>query len=89
MHCLSELVSSGKLQQHLDTSSWGGPVNNYSSAGHNNNSNSYGIPAGRVGKNPVFLKPSPVGYFGVFCFFFGFFWVFLFFFIYLPRRESF
>jgi hypothetical protein len=77
MLCLSELVSSGKLQQQFDTSSWGGPVNNYNNAGHNNNSsNSYGIPAGRVGKNPaqwVIL---------VFLWVFGFF-------LYLPRRESF
>ncbi len=39
-------------------------------------------PPRRVGKNPFFFKPIPVGFFGFFCFFFvffGVFWVFCFF----------
>ncbi len=44
---------------------------------------------GRVGKNPVKKKTSPVGFFGFFFLDFSVFFVFLVFFIYLPRRETF
>jgi hypothetical protein len=43
------------------------------------------LPGIRVGKNPVFFKSQPSGFYGFFCFFFGFFDFFCFF-IYLFLR---